>query len=1133
MARQKKSKNELDAILEQLKRSYGSESSDLLEDDLLESPDREEDVELNEILSKIFSSNDENKIADELRDEVPSVEIANTVLDQDIYREFVNESNKNDENSTAEELSAEDDAVEETTTENDIVEEVVSDNNAVEETVAEDVTEEENSAEALVAEDIKNIIEEAEEALVDTVDETPDEIPDEILDETVLVEESEKLVDLQDVIEEDTEEDTENEEISSDIVSNEQAVEDVLNIMFANKTQSTVKGKDVIFDMAKVDDAPDEFVDLEESVEEATESEIIEDSEPIETIEEIEIVEAVEDLEEAQELEEDQETEESHEVEEFQELEERDAYDDIDDYEDESDCDSFAYVDENDNLITDQNEDFAVEDEEYDVVSFDDDDDEIADIENDIENYKDDVEDIIEEDVEEDVEDEEYVIEDYDSFTEDPEFDDFVESEPEIEVIPEPIPELIPEPFPSPKLVLNPEDYTDDPLQEIIPSFGIEKNASAIADKKSVAEPQRPPREEKKTETFDENDISMLLNFGYGNEIKSKIGEKKAQEVLLKNDSKFTADTLEKPFGFCGKELTDRSQLKGIKAKYRSNLKVCVAMLSVISIISFLIAVVNLIFEFIPDRITGYPALLTIEFTLVLLTSVILYKKLISGVIGILKFEMKSSSIFSFVVLLYGGCSLASLVIYFINYSAIDPDSLMMFGFCISWYAMLLTVSDLLTCIKEYNTFKIIESSDEIYIAEKQNTFSPLSRRNRYKVDAERVYKIRKTSLVSGYFRKTSQSDRSSVKPIYLIGIVPIISLVIGGICFFFGKSLNEAVSVIMFTAMLCLPIGYVCMPSIVEYVTSRWIRNKKVAFIGNVASDEMSKAELIILKDNETVDITSYTEIQPNNRTDIKTSLNIAYELFAMLGGPLASMGDGVSENKDKEKHDIVINQVNDHGIDVYFDSTMSILLGDKQYMQSHNIKVKTDGNLSTAVRGVDRAVLYMAFDGVPKLGFIVNSRIKAKFLRTANALSEEGIRVLVETYEPQINALYYEQNKGDCSASIGVIKPEFYEGYDSVPMCDGCVISGSDALNLAQAIGISKEIHRQKSLIGIINLALSACGVAVACLLTVLTVTGGNQIAFFEFLSRHMTVLFGLTMFAGLIPGIVEIIRMSKRKK
>jgi hypothetical protein len=72
MARQsRKGKNELDIILEQLKKSYGSDSSESLEDDLMMSSPSEEDSELNALLNTIFDSNsntypsENDNIADE------------------------------------------------------------------------------------------------------------------------------------------------------------------------------------------------------------------------------------------------------------------------------------------------------------------------------------------------------------------------------------------------------------------------------------------------------------------------------------------------------------------------------------------------------------------------------------------------------------------------------------------------------------------------------------------------------------------------------------------------------------------------------------------------------------------------------------------------------------------------------------------------------------------------------------------------------------------------------------------------------------------------------------------------------------------------------------------------------------
>ena len=63
MARQgKKGKNELDVILEQLKRSFGSDSSDLLDGEFLDQEKSEEDEELSEILGKLFSEETDNSV---------------------------------------------------------------------------------------------------------------------------------------------------------------------------------------------------------------------------------------------------------------------------------------------------------------------------------------------------------------------------------------------------------------------------------------------------------------------------------------------------------------------------------------------------------------------------------------------------------------------------------------------------------------------------------------------------------------------------------------------------------------------------------------------------------------------------------------------------------------------------------------------------------------------------------------------------------------------------------------------------------------------------------------------------------------------------------------------------------------
>ncbi len=678
-----------------------------------------------------------------------------------------------------------------------------------------------------------------------------------------------------------------------------------------------------------------------------------------------------------------------------------------------------------------------------------------------------------------------------------------------------------------PRLILSPSEYTSDPLQETLPTLGTNTELIAAHNKhqnSKVADKASKTEQEPKEEAFDSNDISLLLKFGYDNEIRAKVGDKKTQQILLETYKEFTPDPTKKIFGFCGKELTDRKQIPEIKEKYKINNRNLIILLSVVSTISLLILYLTFSFEFFSDKATSFPAFLLMEFSLILVTIAILYKKLISGFNKLMKLETSPNTLFVFVAASYVLYAIFSLLGFTISSQAINPDDLMLFGFCVSLYAVLSLVSDLLNCIKERKVFNIIASAETFYTAEKQGAINNGS---------EQEFIIRQTKLISGYFRKTSQNGNLVIKPMYLIGIAPIVSIIVGISVFFITKSLMLGLSLAMMTLLFSLPISCLFSSPLINYVLSCCMVDKNTAYIGNLAPHEMSKATALIFRDSDSLEITGYTEIHPSGRSDTSESLKIAYEIFNALGGPLAMIGAKHIKDYSDGSHEIVINQITDNGIDIYFDSSINILLGDKQYMQAHNIKVKTDTNLSTATKGSDRSVIFMAFDGIPKLGFIINSRIKPKFLKMSDSLNKSGIKVRVQTYEPQINDLYYEQNKGRSVSSINVIKPERYESVERLDMCDGCVVSSADSTSLADAISSSSEIARQIKINKRINIATIVFGLLFACALILFVAQGSFELDLLAAIRSHLTSVFNALMLASLIPAAIEIIHIVRNKK
>ena len=674
----------------------------------------------------------------------------------------------------------------------------------------------------------------------------------------------------------------------------------------------------------------------------------------------------------------------------------------------------------------------------------------------------------------------------------------------------------------TPVLILDPSQYTHDPLQEGLPKFKpvVSKN-ELPASTPGLTEANDPD----KAEDFDSNDISLLLKLGYDDEIKSKVGGQKTQNVILESNRNFIPEDNQKPYGFCGEELVNRDQIPKIQQKYKSNKRSLLITLASVSILFLLILSVAVYFDAYSSRIDGFPILIAIEFVLVASIAAILYKKLYSSVVNMIKLVSDNYSVLLFVFAVYVLYDISALLTYAVNRERILPSEVALFGTCVALYALLTVTADLVNCIKEAAALDLIASSNKLFTAEK------IALDGINSMQSEEIsYKIRKTSLISGYFKKTSQSRPPVINLIYVLGVVPLIALIIG--CAFAISSANVMTGITSATVsvLLCIPLSCVCIFSFNEYAISAKLGTDKVAFIGYDAATEYSKIQNLTFKDRDVIFITSYSEIYPQSARG-QSSLEIAYEIFNTLEGTLAQHRSSTEIRQHKtQNQNVVVNSVSDNGIDINYALSTNILLGDKNYMRAHNIKVKTDSSLYGATKGSDRSVLYMAFDGIPKLGFIIGSRIAPEFIKAAHELELCGVKVFVESYEPHVNDLYFEQN-ADKGLAVGVFKPQTYDPYIYEDIGDGNVVCASDGFNLAKLISISKRIVRQRKICKFINYGLMSAGFVLSVLLA-FAINSKSDSALFEFIKTHCSLIINLILLIGLVPGLIALLKFNKDK-
>ena len=140
--------------------------------------------------------------------------------------------------------------------------------------------------------------------------------------------------------------------------------------------------------------------------------------------------------------------------------------------------------------------------------------------------------------------------------------------------------------------------------------------------------------------------------------------------------------------------------------------------------------------------------------------------------------------------------------------------------------------------------------------------------------------------------------------------------------------------------------------------------------------------------------------------------------------------------------------------------------------------------------------------------------------------------VRVCVKTYEPHINEIYFEQNKGNSISSINVKKSDEYEDPRPIDICDGCIVSSSDAVSLADAIIKSGQISKRCKLNRTINIAIIAINI-ILCVAMMLFVLGDfENLSLLSGLRSHVGITFLVLIGSSLIPAIIEIIDIIRKK-
>lgn len=605
---------------------------------------------------------------------------------------------------------------------------------------------------------------------------------------------------------------------------------------------------------------------------------------------------------------------------------------------------------------------------------------------------------------------------------------------------------------------------------------------------------------------LDDEEISLLLDFGYDDEAEAEAGRDRTNEIKRRTNCRFHDESNNKIYGYCGEEYTHKLQNSHIREKYardKKELFIKTAVVFSISVILFFMSLVNCF-----GASVNYFLYSLIEIAALAIVSVIGWSELKEGVVGLTKLESNTYSAPAVVMaatLLY---DLFSAIYVIVAGGTIFNGVLLPCGFFASTYVFAIILSEFLECLAEAKAFDVVADASDLYTAEMLNkgkkeikSFDKQIGKSLFsgEFSDNQTFEVRKTSIPNGYFSRMSQKQIRLSGSFYLIGGIFVLSLIMGLVALVKEGSMAMATYTSMVIILMGMPISFSLVYTLPKLASSIALKEKNCAIVGDNSSEEYSNVDILVFDDRDAIEVVDKIEIRPEADSDLASAMRIAARAFKALGGPISAVVADKITDEDGEKPPIIsVQSLKDNGIEFYMDSSIYMLIGDAAFMSTFGIRVSSDRDVHmSGDASKHNNVIYIAIDGVPRLGYVIHSKISDAFAALVVELDKYGVRSAVASYDPTVNDYYFEQNKIYGVANISAYKPEHFYNRQADAIADGGIFSCNDAKDIIYPLIEARKLHHSKKMNRIINYMASVIGCFVSVMFVIFALLenlGGN---------------------------------------
>ncbi len=673
-------------------------------------------------------------------------------------------------------------------------------------------------------------------------------------------------------------------------------------------------------------------------------------------------------------------------------------------------------------------------------------------------------------------------------------------------------------------IVLSKESYTDDPLQ-----WRLDRVRAKLKDETEDDDTQETA---KKSVEIEDDDISLLLQLGYKDELKSEVGQERTDSVVRSISNSYRPDKNKIPFGFCGKEFSDSSQIDKIKQRYDYDKRIVIIKLAFFACISLVLLLLGMLFKSY-TTVNSVIMFSVMELLIASLGCVVMHKELVSGIKGVLKFSPTVFTMPLFSLLVLTAYDIFNIITCIAHPDKISANTTSLFGFTTSMFFIFALVVQLINCVREQKTFNLISASDELYTAEtlvsqrgdNSDTNNLRSHEIRKQIKGNAVI-VKKTKYISEYFKRCSESSYGIGGFVLILGVVPLAAIILACIIIATGRTAADVASTVVFAFYMCLSASFALIMPVTLFAASQSLAQKKCGIIGTGAVMEYADTNSVIFPDTSAFEIGNDIEVIPMGDVDMNSSMKTANRLFSALGGTLSDIVGENSFNKDLSvsEADINIASVDDNGIELYMDNETHILLGNEKYVYERRRQLSFEAcDFIPSSASAGREVIYLAINGAVCLGYIISFGVKTEFTDKVKLLAQHSIKTYVSTYEPHIKAKRYNGCK------IGVYRPYDHTSPSTPPSCYGGIVASGDAKNITYPLIMTSEILKSVKKSSKTSVWFVLGGIAVSFAITLV----GYLVPGAFGLLRYRDVFTVISQLLSVIPLSVSAIKLWKKYK